>query len=54
MKRIKIVNISKVVTLVSGFDFAASCKKSDKQVIKKEETVRSFPKKLILQKRKFL
>jgi hypothetical protein len=37
MKKIKIANISKVVTVVSGFDFATSCKKSDKQVIKEEE-----------------
>jgi hypothetical protein len=38
MKRIKIVNISKVVTVGKwSTDFAASCKKSDKQV--KEETV---------------
>jgi hypothetical protein len=28
------------------FDFATSCKKSDKQVIKKEEAVRSFPAKI--------
>ena len=47
MKRIKIANISKVVTVVSGLlIFATSCKKLDKQVIKKEETVRSFPAKI--------
>jgi hypothetical protein len=47
MKKIKIANISKVVTVVSGLlIFATSCKKSDEQVIKKEEAVRSFPAKI--------
>jgi hypothetical protein len=47
MKKIKIADISKVVTVVSGLlIFATSCKKSDKQVIKKEEAVRSFPAKI--------
>ncbi|MFT4670593.1 MAG: membrane-bound lytic murein transglycosylase D [Ulvibacter sp.] len=47
MKKIKIANISKIVTLASGLlIFAASCKKSDQQVLKKEETVHSFPVKI--------
>lgn len=47
MKKIKIANISKIVTLASGLlIFATSCKKSDQQVLKKEETVRSFPVKI--------
>jgi hypothetical protein len=33
------------------FDFATSCKKSDEQVIKKEEAVRSFRQKLILMRK---
>jgi hypothetical protein len=37
MKKIKIANISKVVTVVSGLLIFASCKKSDKQVIKKKK-----------------
>jgi hypothetical protein len=38
MKKIKIANISKVVTVVSGLLIFASCKKSDKQVIKKRSS----------------